>query len=187
MKAILDILNKGGVHLPTCEEWMKIAKIQHRKNKFNPITPFQLMQRFEELVRGKLDGDPIREWEPALLKKEMFVCGVEKPKMKEGYSGRSEDIYESDLWQYQSAQEKVWFEGFEVNGHQILFGNTAMVLNHKYDVLTITSNAINEYNAVDHPTVFDLIIELDRYNRTAKEKIEINWTENFVKLSVNTT
>jgi len=173
MKSVLEILNKGGVHLPTCEEWMEIAEIRcidlksDLDNAFKePLIAIQfkkLMQRFEELVRK------------VLLTRQMFVCGAMKP-------SSVSDFYEEQEDEYIQAQSKLIFAGFEISETFSLRCGVLRI--HVINWESSTWNFQFPYRpevTIKYPTVFDLLIELDRYNRTAKEKIEIKWTENFVK------
>lgn len=191
MKEILSILNP--VHLPTVDEFVRMSIVDSHPGEFPSAVT--LMQRFEELTRGKwVDGLPkmqdetgidfsenaiLKSWKPSLLTKEMFVCEVAKPKKPEEINffegvvrpeqdeyligcmtkDSYEQNYNSYLEQYTQAKEKVWFEG-----NNMIWGNA----------YSLTKN-------INRATVFDFIIELDRFNRTAKEPIKINWTENFVK------
>lgn len=112
---ILNILNKGGAHIPIVSEWMEIAKIVEKSRMVYYYVCFhEIMQRFEELTRGKFTeihtstnkykfqfvGEKV--WQPALLEKEMFIC--EKP------TDESIPFYGGDMQIYNQEKEKVWFE-----------------------------------------------------------------------------
>lgn len=201
---ILSKLNP--VHLPTVSEFGKIADIicHNQTGGYEEIIEagnirnrktLLLQSRFEELTRGKwvttnnrshdsilmLDKVPI--FQPALLKKEMFVCDLEKPK---GYEIKVDSHSESRAEQlkadaYTEAQSQLWFEGFELGEiGKYTLGTDKWIFTH--DSPSGDSIFFGEYH-IKNPTVFDFIIELDRYNynRTASEKIKINFTENFVK------
>lgn len=96
---VRETLNNGGIHFPLFKEWEKMADLVYQDNLWNgdrSDIPFvahafvRLQSRFEKLTRGswKFDDDELylepherkKVFEPVLLKKEMFVCEVEKPK-----------------------------------------------------------------------------------------------------------
>lgn len=106
---ILNILNKGGAHIPTVSEWMEIAKIVEKSRMVYYYVCFhEIMQRFEELTRGKFTeihtstnkykiqfvGEKV--WQPALLKKEMFVC-EEKEKVFFEWNGVGSAVDYSEI------------------------------------------------------------------------------------------
>lgn len=199
---ILSILNP--IHLPTVQERRNIAFIiagvKHElKDAEHPLADVEyrkLDQRFEELTRGKYHlitkqvggGHPIPDkeiWQPAILKKEMFVCEVKEPHWKDypKLAGFDSEKLENATIEYNQAQAKVWFENWMngvVENSPIIYwkGNGSSSLCFKDKNLRL-GDVITPINSV--VTVFDFIIELDRYNRTAKEPIKINWTENFGK------
>lgn len=212
---ILKILNP--VHLPTVAEWDEIAQIlfKHptettekyywiRGRELNTLRIYKrLQQRFEELTRGKwiehdLGHDKPKSFQPALLRKEMFVCEVEMPIMKEvsvmdydvdtdeGMERWFKDLGLDDAGiakyhQYNQALSKVWFDEFESSkGDNKLYHLTGLELFVGYYIpaqLWINDKCVSQ----NIKTVFDFIIELDRYNRTASTPIQIQFTENFVE------
>lgn len=155
----------------------------------------KLQSRFEEMVRGKwittnnkshdsilmLDKVPI--FQPALLKKEMFVCEVEKPDFT-GTETHTNYSPEAD-GEYQAAQSQIWFEGFEESKKleiqfEVFMPNypIGIEFNKNKPVLVFGRKETMVREMFD---VYDFIYHIDRYNRTASTPIKINFTENFVK------
>lgn len=197
---ILKILNTGGAHLPTVDDWMKITEIirssypkgSEDELRLIPEIAIERQSRLEELVRGKMmerkgqacekcgelnstHGKLCRRnptntkkyWQHVLLKKEMFVCEVDKPSDKHynsGALGEAQKKYAKE--EYTQAQSKVWFEGFEgVRG----------AISHKSGMVVLTSKVLIVKDVIlRNATVFDFIIECER------AKAEVNWTENFI-------
>lgn len=189
---ILSILNP--VHLPTVSEWMEIA-IEIDDDPITRLSNFyKLQSRFEELTRGKVVNNSTHSitkdrghlhihvktvFQPALLTKSMFVCEVEEPEPLNIETRKSFVTEDENLEHrmYNKAQSQIWFEGFGIMSKseiscsdkiQLWFPTPVMVINHNSKLI----------ENID--TVFDFIIELDRFNRTASEKIKINWSSNFV-------
>lgn len=205
-ESILSILNP--VHEPTVSEWMEIAKIKFEnttkhlyKDDFTmqglieKAIAIELMQRWEELTRGKwvfdempnaeskVDTDSgsfslVKKFQPALLTKEMFVNSVEKPTdmyMGEQYYGAASD-------EYQAAQEKVLFEGFEIEHHYVRMSNVKSPIQFYPNDSTLLISGYRIYDVlVKKATLSDFITEISRYNRTATKPIEIKWTPNVIK------
>lgn len=193
---ILSILNP--VHLLTVDEWRKIADIicpPHGDHaaEIQMINIIHCISRFEELTRGKWIECDCRNgcekcndigliWQPALLKKEMFVCEVKEPHWKDypKLAGFDSKKLEDATIKYTQAQAKVWFEGFykaASDGAAVLKTQPGFAVKW----MTATEFVWIENKRIYSPTVFDFIIELERYNKSTKEPIKINWTENFVK------
>lgn len=147
---------------------------------------FELMQRWEELTRGKWIKETFSDgsfnhrtsFQPALLKKSHFICEVEKPKNYDLQVGNyAESITEQNKCnEYTMQLKEVLFEKFETKSKSelrskrddvsIYFPYPLLLIQRKYEF------------RVD--TISDLIFEIDRYNRTATTPIVINWTENII-------
>lgn len=171
MTEVLNIISP--VRVLKISEWQAIAEIV--ETEFHPpealhveeinSTAIHLLSRFESLTSQPLT-------------KEMFVNPMEKP-TEESY-GVDKSGYQFHLAEYQAAQSKIWFEGFETfegsiqaksNGRAIrVYINepSGMYIGAKYIQLT-------------SPTVLDLIYQIDLFNRTAQSKININYSQNFIK------
>lgn len=191
---LMGILNP--VHHLTVEDWMRIAEILHDENAQvagykhswrHPDHYFQfLMQRWEELTRGKLvnaDGnftnidcetEAKKVWQPALLSKSMFVC---EPviKVEQGIEG-----FEAGNYYEKSAQLEVLFAGFKFKTsakHMLTCGylDIAFYSGDSFSTLFLVGGS-----QMHICTIADLIFEIDRYNRTATAKIVINFTENIL-------
>lgn len=188
MKEILSILNP--VHLLFEDEFDTLATLSGK--------PVGLIRKnWEQLTRGKwvdasdngwyqLEKSQLKKenrtvFQPALLTKEMFVNSVEKPFIPGTTETGRLLIYERKYNEYQSAQEKVILEGFEMVATCVVCGIVPDAIYFQNDLLWSIGQM-----GIKNPTVFDFIIEIDRYNRTAKEKIVINYTENFAKLLIQT-
>lgn len=124
-------------------------------------------------------------WQPSLLKKEHFVCDVEKPKPFYTLDLQDEISYGNDCLKYQSAKDQLIFEGFESYGNNMHMGeeiwhNTNRIhLYYRKDKQSQFFVKIGNYERFPE-TLFDLIIELDRFNRTVIP-IKINFSESFIK------
>lgn len=111
------------------------------------------------------------------LTKAMFVCEVEKPKAVRITSADQlmPEAYINDSDEYTKAQSQLWFAGFEMKGNKIIFRSSLSIL--------FTQSSVSlEYAGISYLhklRVFDLITEIDRYNRTATTPINISFTENF--------
>lgn len=162
---LLKIVNP--VRVMKVEEWIKMAEFLDRAiystDTFEKA--YQLQTRYEALT-----SQP--------LKKSMFVCEVEEPKAVPDGSG---GVDFEGVKAYTKAQESLWFEGFDsAKGDSKLFHTSGMELftgTYIPSQLWVSDKKIHD----GIETVFDLIIEISRYNRTAKEPITINFTENFCK------
>lgn len=160
---LLKILNP--VRVRKVEDWIKAGAIVYEVDereypadaKLQAVT---LIQRYEALT-----SQP--------LKKEMFVCEVEKP--TDMYMG--EQYYGAAMDEYNKAQEKVWFEGFERNVNIIIFSKS---FEFYEDELIVPTTHNVRYYVIKNPTVSDFIIEIDRFNRTSSTPINISFTENFL-------
>lgn len=129
-------------------------------------------------------------WQPALLTKEHFVCGVDKPTadMDKFYSHAAQHgeessnrFFEQEFKAYQAQQAKIWFEGFEFKSPYIEHKDCWFEFyDDKYFHFKIKNSSLY-HDKTDTTTVFDFIYHLDLYNRTAEKKILINWSENFIK------
>lgn len=144
MKDILQKINP--VHLPTCDEWMKIAGIVNVNSPTRvfanslEVRAIQLQSCFEELTRGKWEivgkFHPEKEqiWQPALLKKEHVVCEFQKPEDSDRkyYSETASSTtfhteeYNKDLATYTTAQSKVWLVHKEGKLPNSMYYNTPM-------------------------------------------------------------
>lgn len=174
-----EILNP--VRLLTVKEWIKLGA-EYAKN----ISDAAHHHVIGEITSKVCAINVMHRWESLLsqqLKKEMFVC--EKPSLMEYYvgtDGYSHEItgtsYEDDL---EEASSKVLFEGFE-KSHILDVLTFKNIIDYDYgcEVLNVAYDQ-EDLKQVADPTIHDLIVEIDRYNRTAKEKILLNWTDNAIK------
>lgn len=197
---ILSKLNP--VHLPTVSAWMEIAHLSKKQNdRENHVTDtdiaIQLQSRFEELTRGKWVTEKVDEvqencsipridiygkvFQPALLRKEMFVCEVERPKPFYTLDEEDEVAYGNALLRHQLAQSQIWFEGFEKEGELAYRNGRLLIIFPSNDKEVRFRFAYDNVIDVAHCAVFDFLYFIDRYNRTASSPIKINWTENFIK------
>lgn len=185
---VLQILNNGGAHLPTVSEFEQIATvINNPERKKDVINRWivKLHQRFEELTRGKwvtktlypeLDKDDCdnsvwNEFQPALLTKDRFVpietaCVVCDGRGKGNFDGDSNVIC-CDSCEGEGkvkSLSKVWFAGkFEINE-----GVRTEIYIKDVGLFVIGEN-----------TIFDIFCKIE-LNRTASQKIALEFTENFV-------
>lgn len=178
---LLKILNPCRI-LKVKEDWIKMAaKIKNVNQSEYPrdtaLMATHLMERYEQLTSQPLN-------------KEMFVCEVEKPIIPsmawqsataEKLQSRRAD-YEINQQEYTKAQESLWFEGFELSN------DTYTVFNSEFEIWfssqskpRIWFSSYEDCTLNKNPSLFDFIIEIDRYNRTATTPITINFTENFCK------
>lgn len=158
----------------------------------------KLISRFEELTRGKWAEERdyevevgnhkvgnytpsiSRVFQPALLTKDRFVCEVEKPRWTLQMRLDSEEYKNTVKEWWENHGSKVWFEGFELEEQALLTcGSCYIIFSNLGARLGINDREIKR------PSIFDLIIELDHYNRTAKEPIKIMWTEAFLTQLLN--
>lgn len=88
-------------------------------------------------------------------------------------------MYGNHVEEYLKAQEKCWFEGFDQFDKGGIIFLTGFGVSIKFDA--IPNIRIENDTIKNIQTVFDFIIELDRYNRGARKQIAMNWTANFIK------
>lgn len=174
---ILSILNESPEL--SVDKAKKIAEIliavpSWDADELEPVA-LDILQSFEAFKKMKLE-------------KGMFVCEIEKPVFNEdGYTGRSQDIYETYLWDYESALKQVIFAGFEsVEMHRAFMriGDSIIMLDFSSNHLLIINcgnTKVSEY-LPHEATIGDLETEIERYNRTAKEKIHLEFTENVLTI-----
>ena len=195
-QSILDILNP--VHILTPDEALKISGLYYVGKKPSvPLehalvhTAFKVLQRYEELVLGKkvVEGHTTKYevWQPALLKKEMFVS--KEPHDFEvlanakcsgwDYLPNCDTRY-YDKVSYEAAQQDLIFEGFEMQEYEMpkvtSFKTLAVEVLFGDDWCRLF---IDGWCVAEAPTMFDLLIEIDRYNRTASKPIELKFTPAF--------
>lgn len=172
-----DILNP--VRVLYVEDWMKVARIilSETDKEWSYLTAdlkqikverksIQLLQRYESLLKEKLT-------------KEHFVCGVEKPINP---FNPDSDVFANELFEYEAAQAKVMFTGFEGKNLVTIEGVSIMFYDHQtcFKFREISFSLVN-------PTVGDLIHELDYYNRTAQTKIKLEWSQAAIQRIINQT
>lgn len=175
MNTLLPLLNPAG-NL-TVEKAEEIARL--------------ICNERERFTYGDQDGETIRliksyeKFKEKKLSKEMFVCEVEHPVLKEANDFNilgTTDYYHKKA-DYIAAERKVIFEGFEV------MGDVAWIkqIRSTRDVVRILFNP--EFSIlysffgtrIKKATIGDLFTEIERYNRTATSKIELKFTENVLK------
>lgn len=187
-----DFENMSIALVPQGENYAAISTLNERRS-FKQI---QLMRRYEQMtmgIKGKCvagchyftDGEKHHEhcergiFQPALLKKEHFVCEVAEEEIPQAVGKQMST--QAAL----AAKKKVWFKGFEICKE--VGGDSVVNRTAKVYFLTIGNRQRlglgNDYNEriSDNYTIHDFIHELDRYNRTATDKISITPTLHFVE------
>ncbi len=200
-----ELLNKineklSPVRVLKVQDWMEIAdvlseidiRIMGDRAK-NPITNdlnsyrasykywrtvSQLQSRCETLTSARLE-------------KGHFVCEVEKKKCRcQCHTNKAikhieaccENGYVVNPLEEMQAQEKVWFAGFEAYyQNSVRHSNNGFTLEWDADLMIYTSM---DFSMKLPLTVFDFIYHITKYNETATSKIEIQFTEQFVKALV---
>lgn len=170
---LLKIVNP--VRVMKVEDWKKIADaivgndddaISIMEDDLQPYNIIKLIQRYEALT-----SQP--------LKKEMFVCEVEKPKVDSEF-----EYDKGELSEYTKAQESLWFDGFD-NEAELVIKNQGLTIIFPVKNRDDSKEVCFRFrydNLIDIAkcTVYDFIYLIDRYNRTATTPITINFTENFL-------
>lgn len=160
------------------EDWLKMAEIIMNDDRSSEAWAIQLMERYEVLTSQPLT-------------KEMFVSTVQKPtdieyKLVKGIvlgDYRTQSIMDK-VEEYDNAQEKVWFEGFEPirNSSEVKIllppDNKAFTVD-VYQKDTFIKFFLQMPIYLSQATLFDFIYQVDLYNRTASTPINISFTEQF--------
>lgn len=122
-----------------------------------------LMQSFERVMQMPLT-------------KEMFVCEVEEPDSWNNDGLLDGDKYAKDVRDYNEQKGKVLFEGFEKTEGFLIIMDANIFYN------TEDNSLMRGASIIWNPTIGDLFIEIERYNRTAAQKIVLNWAPNILPL-----
>lgn len=184
------------VRVLSVDEWEKIAA-EIIKEKAKEFTRFkyssddeksltiQLISRFESLTRGKWveEGVITRGAEPnyhVVPNEHKFYTSGNKAYCDCGLTTEYNKVWQPALLTKEILEK--WFEGFENHKRDstIIYHKKrtpAIIFHATYTQILLRAKSIE----LDKPTVFDLIIELDRYNRTAEKKIPVYYSINFIK------
>lgn len=174
---LLKILNP--VRILKVEDWQKMAiKVRNYESSNELVdlshkaSAFDLIQHYEALTSQPLT-------------KAHFVCEVEEPALYRNWvADKTPDlpgVNMDNCNEYTKAQSQLIFAGF------VQMDKESMIVYHTgIEGMSLSLSAknirIDNYFSADCiETVFDFIIEIDRYNRTATTPINISFTENFCK------
>lgn len=161
------------------EDWRKLAiGLQRQDNRLESgiiirSDAFRLQSNYESEVHRPLERKHV-------------VCEVEKPRGFDNWVAKG-SYYESDeegqqlCKAYESAQSALVFEGFELSesGRLAMNGNVRIHFNpYGASIITLTI-VTNEPVIISTP--FDILYQVHKYNETAATKINLQFTEGFIK------